>query len=199
MKPSLTSFFIAIPFLIFSGCQKKESEQVRQQTPQTLRPPPSSSSYTAAGVRWNPPQRWSQQPERPMRVATYSVPSAQGDPEGGECAVFYFGAGQGGTIDDNINRWIGQFENGATHSRSLKDVNAMKVSFVQINGTYLSPAGPMMQTQGKKSDYRLLGAIVQAPQGLVFFKLTGPAKTVAAAESEFNGLIESVAKLEPSK
>jgi hypothetical protein len=36
------------------------------------------------------------------------------------------------------------------------------------------------------------GAIVEAPEGLVFFKLTGPLNTVAAAENDFNSLLGSV-------
>jgi hypothetical protein len=38
----------------------------------------------------------------------------------------------------------------------------------------------------------MLGAIVEAPEGNVFFKLTGPAKTVAAAEKQFEALLKSV-------
>jgi hypothetical protein len=35
-------------------------------------------------------------------------------------------------------------------------------------------------------------AIIEAPEGLVFFKLAGPLNTVAAAESDFNSLLGSV-------
>jgi hypothetical protein len=51
-----------------------------------------------------------------------------------------------------------------------------------------------MESTGKKTGFRLLGAIVAGPQGSVFFKLTGPAKTVAATEPEFNALIGSLTK-----
>jgi hypothetical protein len=40
----------------------------------------------------------------------------------------------------------------------------------------------------------LLGAIIEGPSGEVFFKLTGPAKTIAAAESEFQAMLKSVKK-----
>jgi hypothetical protein len=70
----------------------------------------------------------------------------------------------------------------------------MEVTRVQVTGTYLAPAGPMMQSQGKKTGYRLLGAIVAAPEGNVFFKLTGPAATLAAAQPEFDGLVASIAR-----
>lgn len=70
----------------------------------------------------------------------------------------------------------------------------MKVWIVKVEGTYLAPGGPLMQSQGKKDGYRLLGAIVEAREGSVFFKFTGPAKTVADAESEFNSLVNSIRK-----
>jgi len=44
----------------------------------------------------------------------------------------------------------------------------------------------------KKPNSRMRGAIVEAPEGLVFFKLTGPLNTVAAAENDFNSLLGSV-------
>lgn len=94
----------------------------------------------------------------------------------------------------NIDRWVNQFENAGKPDRSTKEVNGLKVTLVEVAGTYLAPAGPMMQSQGKKENYKLLGAIVEAPDGSVFFKLTGPAKTVAAAEPDFNSMIDSITK-----
>ena len=53
---------------------------------------------------------WRAQPERPMRAATYTVAAAPGDREPGECAVFFFGRGQGGSVQDNIDRWRSQIQ-----------------------------------------------------------------------------------------
>ena len=44
----------------------------------------------------------------------------------------------------------------------------------------------------KKPNFRMRAAIIEAPQGLVFFKLTGPRNTVAAADGDFNSLLASV-------
>ena len=52
----------------------------------------------------------------------------------------------------------------------------------------------MMQSQGKKAGWRLLGAIVEAPDGLVFFKCTGPAATMAKSEKDFQALVKSLSK-----
>ena len=172
-----------------AGCSKKQSEQSASGEAAL-----GQLTGTASGVRWTIPKRWTDQGQRPMRVATYAIPASAGDSDAGECAVFYFGNDQGGSVDANIDRWVGQFENPGMPAKATKDVNGMTVTLVQVAGTYLAPGGPMMQSQGKKDNFRLLGAIVQAPQGSVFFKLTGPSKTVADAESEFNAMIGSLAK-----
>jgi hypothetical protein len=148
----------------------------------------------AGGVKWSVPKAWADQPgSSTMRVATYRVPAAKGA-EAGEVAVFFFGPGQGGTVDANVERWSKQFEGTPAAERSAKRVNGLAVSLVRLAGTYLAPGGPAMQSQGKKPDYRLLGAIVEAPEGLVFLKLTGPAATVAAAQADFDALVASLTK-----
>lgn len=201
MRYSLVLF--AALGIAFAACNKKQQQA---EAPKELQPQGqqqqlpaghpdigASGGNAVAGVRWTVPSGWSAGPERPMRVKTYNIPAAKGDAEGGELGVFYFGSGQGGDIQMNIDRWVGQFEN-AKPDQASKEVNGMKVEMVKIAGTYLAPSGPMMKSSGKKENYRLLGAIVSAPAGSVFFKLIGPAKTVAAAEKDFNSVVGSVAK-----
>jgi len=146
-----------------------------------------------AGVKWQIPATWKPQANRPMRVATYDIPAAPGS-EAGECGVFYFGTGQGGGVDENINRWVQQFEGAPPAKKSQKTVNGLKVHTVEVAGTYLAPSGPMMQSSGKKANWKLLGAIVEAPRGLVFFKCVGPAATMAKAQADFDRLVGSLAK-----
>jgi hypothetical protein len=128
-----------------------------------------------------------------MRAATYAVPAAKAA-EAGECAVFFFGPGQGGSIDANVERWAKQFEGAPRPQRSTSAVAGLRVTRVQLAGTYLAPGGPMMQSTGKQTGYRLLGAIVEGAQGNVFFKLTGPAVTVDGARAEFEALVASLRK-----
>lgn len=128
-----------------------------------------------------------------MRVATYAIPAAAGQ-EAGECGVFFFGQGQGGSVDENLSRWVGQFESPSTPKKAERTVNGLKVHTIDVSGTYLAPGGPMMQSQGKKTGWRLLGAIVEAPEGMVFFKCTGPAATIAKSEKDFEALLKSVTK-----
>jgi len=147
-----------------------------------------------AGMEWSVPKRWTAMPAREMRVATYAVPKADGDAEDGECYAAFF-PGSGGNVEANIERWVGQFESAEVSGKESKEINGLKVSTVQVTGTYSGMGGGMMMGQGvKKEHYRLLGAVVEAPEGLVFFKCTGPSKTVAAAEAEYNTLLQSLKK-----
>src|SRR5262245_27998711 len=57
---------------------------------------PGTPEGSAGGVRWTVPAGWQASAERPMRVATYTIPAASGG-EAGECGVFFFGRGQGGS------------------------------------------------------------------------------------------------------
>jgi hypothetical protein len=147
-----------------------------------------------AGVQWSYPDTWTRDTGRPMRVVTYTIPAAEGDAEAGECGVFYFGEQQGGDIDGNIQRWGAQFEGATQAEKTTSSVDGMNLTTVRISGTFLAPAGPMMQSQGKKENYRLLGAIIEAPGGMVFFKCTGPAKTIDAAQPVFLSMINSAKK-----
>jgi hypothetical protein len=182
--------------LLTPGCGKKEPAQKQQAPPQlTMQYPHSIGTPAVAGIRWSVPQGWMEGPPRQMRFATYMTPAAEGDNEGAECSVSFFGAGQGGTVDQNIDRWISQFENPSSPTRSSKQINGLMVNLVKVSGTYVGMSGPMMQQSGgKKENFALLGAIVDAPEGGVFFKLTGPAKTLARDEGAFNALIESLQK-----
>jgi len=182
----LHSFVIVSTALVVS-CSKQAEPEVRTQT---LSQAPGATSV--AGITWGVPGGWTVQPAKQMRIATYAIPGGDDSTDAGECAIFYFGKREGGDVESNIGRWAGQFELSGEPVRSSKVVNGLKVSLVDISGTYRGMAGPMMPSGDGKKGYRLLGAIVEAPEGLVFFKFTGPAGTVFSAQEDFDNLIESV-------
>ncbi len=149
------------------------------------------------GIRYTAPAKWSLQPDRPMRVATYTVPQAAGDPEAGECGVFFFGPGQGGSVQANLDRWTGQFQTPGGQKigdpkTSKETVAGINVTMVDISGTYMQSSGPMMAAKQAKPNYRMIAAVVEGKQGPLFIKLTGPKKTVAAAEADFAAMIKSI-------
>jgi hypothetical protein len=149
---------------------------------------------SAAGISWTAPGSWKSEGSRPMRAATYNVPAAGGDSEPGECGVFYFGQGQGGSVQANLDRWIGQFQQPSGKKIDHRAIHGLNVTTVEVAGAYSGMGGPMASTHSSKPGYKLLGAIVEAPQGAVFFKFTGPAKTVNANQVNFQKMIDSVKK-----
>jgi hypothetical protein len=139
-------------------------------------------------LRWTAPARWQVMPNPSnMRLATYRVPRAPGDAADGDLSV----TRAGGSAEANIERWIGQFDESArqTARRTTRKVGSLDVSIVEIQGTYTAGMGAGGSAQ---TGWALLGAIVLTPGTPHFFKLTGPAKSVLAARTEFDALIGSL-------
>jgi len=147
---------------------------------------------SGAGLHWTPPSGWKAQGERPMRLNTYTLGTLGDD---AECGVFYFGAGQGGSVQANLDRWIGQFQNPPAPPKiQHTTVHGLKVTTVDLSGSYTGMGGPMAGGGAPKPGFRLLGAIAEGPDGSVFFKFTGPAKTVATQAAGFDKMVQSLQK-----
>jgi hypothetical protein len=156
--------------------------------------PAGSAEQEPLHITWlDPPSFKRVPPSNPMRKASYVVPHAEGDAEDGELTVFYFGPGQGGSIDANVDRWVKQFGDVKPGDvrRADREANGLRQHTVELDsGTFSSgmPGG----SNKPKNDYGLVGGIVETPSGAYFFKLTGPAKTVKQAKPEFYKLLDSI-------
>src|SRR6185437_9746699 len=131
-----------------------------------------------------------------MRVAQYKLPRAPGDTEDASLVLYYFGPGQGGSTTANIDRWISQMkqEDGST-AKGAKDehlvANGLKVTTVDVSGTYVAETAPGSGTFNNKPAYRLRAAVVETPNGSYFVKLVGPEKTVTQWNESFLSFIKS--------
>jgi hypothetical protein len=149
---------------------------------------------TSPGVKWDVPRHWTDAGAGTLRLATYSIPGT-GGAEGAQCAVYYFGPGQGGTVDANLERWSNEFKNPSAAEKSSGEAHGMKVWRINSSGIYLAHSGMMgTGTPEEKADWSLLGAIVDGPNGFLFFKLTGPSATVKGARGDFDAMIKSAKK-----
>jgi hypothetical protein len=148
---------------------------------------------SAAGIRWIAPAGWKTEAARPMRAATYSIPSTGGP---AECVVNYFGPGQGGTVAANVERWTNQVLGAdgkpAAAKVTTRTVRGVRITVVDSSGAYTGMGGPMVSKPKPVAGYRLLGAIAEGPQGNVFFKLTGPTRTIATQQDAFERLLASI-------
>jgi len=153
---------------------------------------------SVAGLKWTPPAGWKSSGTTSMRAATYPVAPVQGDRDAAECVVYFFGLGQGGSIQANIDRWKGQFSTSGgkpAPARIIKTtVHGLPVTTIDVSGEYSGMAGPLATASVRVSGYRLLGAIVESPGGNVFIKFTGSAKTIAANQPKFQQLLNSFEK-----
>jgi hypothetical protein len=153
---------------------------------------------SAAGVKWTAPTGWKSEAARPMRAATYTIASAPGDSITAECGVYFFGPGQGGSVEANLERWAGQFTGtGGAAARptiAKRQIHGMTATTIDVSGAYSGLGGPMASGTHAVAGYRLLGAIVQAPGGNIFVKFTGPAKTITANQQKFEQLLASFEK-----
>lgn len=190
------------------ACEKKAPEPTAQPASPLLPSPASSATPTPTSpvptgsaqqeplhITWlDPPSFKRVPPSNPMRKASYVVPRADGDAEDGELTVFYFGPGQGGSIDANVDRWVGQFGQvkPGDVKRADREANGLRQHTVELeSGTF--SAGMGMGGGGKgRENYGLVGGIVESPSGAYFFKMTGPSKTVKKAKPEFYKLLDSV-------
>lgn len=188
--------------LLFSGCSKKdEPKQQTGETPDAGMPRAPQFHGKVAGMTWSFPNTWTVAPEKPMRAATYIIKPIGDDTDSAECAIFYFGPTSGGGIEENLHRWAGQFgqpDDGKSMDKASineSEISGYKITTIDLKGTYMVAGGPMMQVSDRKDGYHLLGAIVEGPEGSIFFKMTGPENTMAASESDFIAMIDSIKPL----
>jgi hypothetical protein len=132
-----------------------------------------------------------------MRIAQYRLPKATGDTEDASLVLYYFGQNQGGSTAANIERWIGQIQqaDGSSSKDKSKQENleahGLKVTAVDVSGTYVAETAPGSGTFHNKPGYRLRAAVVETPKGSYFVKLVGPEKTVAQWNESFLSYLRS--------
>ena len=160
--------------------------------------PANSAQNVSGDLHFKAPEGWTvEKPSSSMRAAQYKLPKTEGDKDDASLVLYYFGASQGGTPQANIDRWIGQIQqpDGSASKDKAKTesmtINGLKVSTVDVTGTYTAEMAPGSQTFHNDADYRLRAAVIETPKGNYFVKLAGPAKTVARWDKEYNDYLKS--------
>jgi hypothetical protein len=156
----------------------------------------SGPSFPVGDLKFTIPSKWLIEPvESPARGGQWRVPPLHSGGEGGEVVVFYFGKGIGGTAEENIEAWKRMFtaeDHPAAAEVKHHETGGLKISQVVIFGTYnqvVSLAGVPPET---KSNYGLLGAVIENPQGTIYWRFTGPEPLITANLPLFNKVIDSV-------
>ncbi|HEV3142146.1 MAG TPA: hypothetical protein VGY57_16585 [Vicinamibacterales bacterium] len=152
----------------------------------------------ASALTFTPPAGWhSSNPTSSMRVAEFTLPRAAGDPDDAQLVVYYFG-GSGGSVDANIERWVGQMKqpdgkaSSAAATRETRKVHGLTVTLVDVSGTYVAEMAPGSSEHHNQSHYRLRAGVVETSNGPYFIKLAGPEKTIAKWDAAFNQFVGSM-------
>jgi hypothetical protein len=158
----------------------------------------TSSAFQKSSLKFTVPAGWIEEERTSsMRVAQYRLPHAATDTEDASLVLYYFGQGQGGSASANVERWIGQMKQaeGASSKEAAKqeqlEVNGLKVTTVDVSGTYVAETAPGSGTFHNKPASRLRAAVVETPNGSYFVKLVGPEKTVAQWNESFLSYVRS--------
>jgi hypothetical protein len=194
-----TTVFLFAIALLSVGCSKNSGAIGSSSSPATAAPGSAGSTQAAAGeLRYKVPEGWTvEKPTSEMRFAQYKLPKTGGDAEDALLVVYYFGKGQGGTPEANIERWINQVKqpDGSASKDKAKTgtltVNGLQVTSVDVLGTYSGGMSQDSTPHDVNSIYRLRGAIIETPKGSYFVKLTGPEKTVNHWDQAYNDYINS--------
>ncbi|MBI3891303.1 MAG: hypothetical protein HY303_07210 [Candidatus Wallbacteria bacterium] len=166
------------------------------EPPQPAAPALKNGVLDLGEVSFAAPKDWAiEQPSSKMRKAQFKLPRAEGDSADGELAIFYFGP-QSGSLEDNVQRWYGQFEqpDGSSTEKAAKREKAkagsLDVTLIDLKGTM--KASMMGGSPEAHPNYRMLGAIAETPSGNWYSKATGPVKTIEAASKAFREFALSV-------
>ena len=152
-------------------------------------PPPATgdrSGVEGIAFSFTVPAGWVKQaPASEMRKAQWGLRAE----EGGEAGELYISTAGGG-VSSNVDRWAKQMGQAEAKTSETKIFN-LTITRVDVSGTFSGMGGPMAPAGGAKKDWRLLGAVIEGPDGLTFVKATGPAAVMAREEKAFDAFLAS--------
>jgi hypothetical protein len=148
----------------------------------------ADKTFGLAGVEFTVQPGWKTLPASGMRKAELVYTGSSGEVH----AVFYT---EGGTADDNINRWERQVEvEGVVQpKRTTQSINGLTITKFDARGTYrgMSPSGV---NSDPAPNSRFIGVVIEGGRGSVQIRMVGPEQVVNEAISGFDAMLGAVRK-----
>ena len=139
------------------------------------------------------PDAWMREnPSNSMRLAQFNISD-----KSKSCELIVF-SGIGGSVDANLNRWLGQFldsdKKRMTDYSTVRNekIHELEITFAYTAGIYLKSGMGNRGPTVEKPNYGLLAAIVRATNETYYFKCTGPKKTLDNYINSFETFIRSL-------
>ncbi len=153
----------------------------------------ADNSIEAGDFSLKAPETWKREkPRNRIIEQEFSVPAADGDEAPGRITMMF----SGGSLEDNLDRWKGQFK----QIDKAKEVEKHKIAdldlhVVDITGTFVDKPGPFAPGVDREG-YRMLGAIIEMGKSNYFIKFYGPKATIEEHADEFKKLLDTLKKAE---
>jgi hypothetical protein len=195
MHTSSRLFATALSIAICSCIFAQQPEVVADEKAAEVELPPQVVKVADDHLILQVPGEWKQvKPRSRLVEIEFAVPEAEKDVGAGRLTIM----ASGGTVEDNIARWIGQFR--TADGKPIEDaepqeleVSGLTVTTIDLAGTYRDmsrgPFGPATELP----DHRMLGAIVPTEgAGTYYIKLYGPTATIEKAAEPFIEMVKSI-------
>jgi hypothetical protein len=184
-KDAVMTFWLLLSLLF---CNAISASPTPPSTPQPV-------AFRVGSLRFDRPESWQWvKPSGAFRAAQLEKKAPDGTPL--VITFSRFPAGEGGSVQANIDRWISQF----TQTTGTPEVishtgTGCPFTLVRILGTMKGgvPGGPAKDL----SQGMLRGAILEADGELVMVKLAGPDSAVRSCEKDFEALISAASGRNP--
>jgi len=156
---------------------------------------PQPVAFRVGPLRFDRPESWQWvKPSGAFRTAQLEKKA----PDGTSLVITFsrFPAGEGGSVQANIDRWISQFTQTTGTPEVISHAGpGCPFTLVRILGTMKGgvPGGPPKDLP----QALLRGGILEAEGELVMVKLAGPASAVRSGEKDFEALISAASGRDP--
>ena len=170
---------------LFAGCEKDEIRRYSVERVAPARRPTVSTSSAPSQLQYKVPEGWSEMPnQEPMRLATFAAPDGDRNVD---ISVVPLGP-QAGSVIDNINRWRGQIGlPPVTEEEVARDLRRIEVAAAPA--LHVELVGPESADDRREA---IVGVILRREDQTWFFKMRGPADSVAKQREAFDSFLQSV-------
>ncbi len=191
---------VLIPGLLFGQSDQKSGSDKKETAPSSSNAGSDSKSDAAeqpfdvadGKLNFVAPGTWkSIKPKFDFYHAEFQIPKVDGDEQNGRITFSQVG----GSIDANLDRWIGQFKADSEDGikKASKTIGGKKVQLLNLTGTFADGGGRAFGPKTERENYKLIGAAIEIEGGgNVYIKAYGPAKTMEANKKHIEKLIANM-------
>jgi hypothetical protein len=187
-----------LPFLFASAValaaiqEKKADEKDDKEPVKTRKLEIADDLVTEVPVTWKAQKATSR-----FRIHQFDLPRAKGDKADGNLVFFHFGKGGGGGLAANLKRWYGMVEPTEESKEKPKpkeiESDDVKITWLDLAGTYLDRPTPFSQTVTRRDHYRMWAAYIDAgASGPYYLRAFGPNKTMLAQRKSFEKMLNGI-------